>query len=387
MNEIQIVDESKFKVIVNRIWKALHNTTFLYILKRVLRSLLTALLIVVVIIALVRLVPETRLYDIKQYQKLYNSGNQIAAEQFKIQQLYIAGRVDKNGTPITVLESVLKYLYYIFPIYKEIPISWTVDKNPIEPLKYWKGYIYFGRSINQNDNVEVLFIQKCGISFKISLWTLLFGYLIGYPLGIAMAKKPGGVVDKIGNAFIVLNYAIPALVFYLFMKDVFGDFNYEVTIDGVTSLVYPFGYRYDKDNVFSLIPPIFCMVFLSIPGVIIYLRRFMIDELSSDYVKFARAKGLSENRIMYTHVLRNAIVPLVRNIPATFIFSIVGSYFVEKIWNINGTGKMLTDAIRQNDFPVVQGLTLIFALMSMLAFLLGDIITVFFDPRIKLQND
>ena len=113
----------------------------------------------------------------------------------------------------------------------------------------------------------------------------------------------------------------------------------------------------------------------------------MVDELTADYVKFARSKGLSENRIMYTHVLRNAIVPLVRNIPATFIFAVVGSYFVEKIWSIDGTGKMLTDAISKIDMSMIQGMTVIYALMSMAAFLLGDIITVFFDPRIKLQDD
>ena len=183
-----------------------------------------------------------------------------------------------------------------------------------------------------------------------------------------MAKKPGGVVDKIGNVFIVLNYAIPALVFYLFMREIFGDPN------GIFGALN-FGYRYEKEKWVTMVPPIFCMVFLSIPGVIIYLRRFMVDELTADYVKFARSKGLSENRIMYTHVLRNAIVPLARNIPATFIFAVVGSYFVEKIWTIDGTGKLLTDSITKIDVSMIQGMTVIYALMSMAAFLLGDIIT------------
>ena len=195
-----------------------------------------------------------------------------------------------------------------------------------------------------------------------------------------MAKKPGGLLDKAGNVFIVLNYAIPALVFYLFMQVILGDKN---GIFGFLNL----GLRYVPGDPRTLVAPIFCMVFLSIPGQIIWLRRFMIDELSSDYVKFARSKGLSENRILYTHVLRNAAVPLIRNIPAVFIGSIMGSYYVEAIWGIPGTGGTLITGVQNLDVAIVQGLTIIYALLGMLSFLLGDVITVFFDPRIKLTGE
>ena len=115
----------------------------------------------------------------------------------------------------------------------------------------------------------------------------------------------------------------------------------------------------------------------------------MVDELSSDYVKFARSKGLSENTIMYKHVFRNACVPLVRGLPATFLGAIIGSYYVEYIWTIPGTGILLIQGLQGSspDVQLVQGLTVIYAALSMLSFLLGDIITVFFDPRIKLTAD
>ena len=382
MNDAKIISQKKdVKQVLNSIWKALHNQTFLYILKRVLRSLLTTALIIAVVTALIRLTPEIKLYDVKQYSRILGGGSNpakvAAAEKFRIAQLYLAGRYDKQRNKISVLENILQYIYWVLPIYKEIPFRWN---NNGDVLDTWTGYIYFGRSVTTTKFVHVLFFKKIGISLKMALWALLFTYLIGYPLGIAMAKKPGGVIDKIGNVFIVLNYAIPSLVFYLFMCQLFGDPN------GIFGSL-DFGYFYDPERWQTLVPPIFCTVFLSIPGVIIYLRRFMIDELTSDYVKFARSKGLSENRIMYTHVLRNAIVPLARNIPATFIFAIVGSYFVETIWGIDGTGKLLTNAISNSDMPLIQGLTVIYAIMSMVAFLLGDIITVFFDPRIKLQED
>lgn len=133
---------------------------------------------------------------------------------------------------------------------------------------------------------------------------------------------------------------------------------------------------------------IFSIVFLSIPGTSLWVRRFMVDELSSDYVRFARSKGLSENRILYTHVLKNAMVPLIRNIPAVFITSIIGSYFVEMIWSIPGTGNLMISALRAQrpNVPVIQGLTVIYSLLSMTAFLLGDIATALYDPRVKLVH-
>ena len=210
--------------------------------------------------------------------------------------------------------------------------------------------------------------------------SVFFTYLVGFPLGIAMAKKPGGVVDKIGTAFIVLNYAIPAIVFYLFVNTWTGN------KQGMWGWAQ-FDYTYVEGDPRTLIMPIFCIFFLSLPGLIIWVRSFMVDELNSDYVKFARSKGLSENRIMYFHVFRNASVPLIRNIPATLLGAIIGSYFVESIWVIPGTGKELVQALQGTpDVPAIQGLTVLYATISMMAFLLGDLITVFFDPRIRLTS-
>ena len=369
--------------VLKAIGKGFKNETFLYILRRILSSCLTAILIVAVVTALIRLLPETSLYSISQYNKLLAQGKKAGlgdaiAEAYKAKQLYQYGRCTIDGTPVSVLRNILQYIYWILPIYKEVPFKWDTRYQKV--LESWEGFVYFGRSIDRKEFVSDMLKNNMGISFKITLITVFFTYLIGYPLGIAMAKKPGGIVDKIGNVFIVLNYAIPALVFYLFMQKILGN------PEGVFGSM-KFNYFYDPENQITLFPPIFCMVFLSIPGVIIWLRRFMIDELSSDYVKFARSKGLSENRIMYTHVLRNAIVPLVRNIPATFIGAIVGSYFVEAIWKIDGTGGLLITGLQKMDIPVVQGLTVIYALLGMISFLLGDIITVFFDPRIRLKAE
>lgn len=368
--------ESKFLVFFRE--KIIENMTLRYVLKRIGASLITLILLVAIVTALIRAIPDTKLYSMQVYNKIKGSLGATIADNYIKKELYKYGRYTIDGRPVSVIENILTYIYYILPIYKEVPYAF--DLNYEKAIKSWKGFIYLGRSISTNEFVAEDLIQSMPISLYISLISVFFTYLLAFPLGVSMAKKPGGIVDKIGTVFIVLNYAIPALVFYLLLWSFAGDKNGPLGF-------FSFGYRFDESNFFgSLFIPIFAIVFLSIPGVIVWVRRFMVDELNSDYVKFARSKGLSENSIMYTHVLRNASVPLVRNIPATLLSAMIGSYFVEKIWSIPGTGKMLINALNSTDVSAIQGLTFLYSAISMLAFLLGDLVTVAFDPRIKLQG-
>ena len=381
MMELAIINKPKSKQEKEhgKIYAALHNATFLYIVKRLLTSLLTLILLAMLVTALIRMLPDTTFYDVKTYELLEAKAGTTVANRWRTSMLFSVGFVDMTGRRISIIESVGTLVYWILPIYKKIPIAWST--TTYEPIKFWEGLIYLGRSSsNRNEYVLDLISERMGISFTISIVVVALTYITGIPLGVAMAKKPGGVVDKIGNIFIVLNYAIPALVFYLLMNTLFG----RILVDGSPL----FNYYYDKESPFlTLIPPIFCVWFLSIPGLSIWVRRFMTDELSSDYVKFARSKGLSESTIMYRHVFRNAFVPLVRNIPATLLGAFIGSYFIEYIWLIPGTGVLLVRGLQGTipDVQLVQGLTIIYGAVSMLSFLLGDIITVFADPRIKLE--
>lgn len=361
--------------------RAFHNGTFVYIVRRILSSLFTLFLLTAIVTALLKLLPETKFYSASEYRTLRGRLGVEGADRWKMMQLYLTGRRHRNGTEISVIESILTYFYYILPIPKSIPEQFNSSYTVVE--KYYQTFSYFGRAVSEpGDNIIThIFASKMGISFLISILTTFFCYLFGIPLGIAMAKKPGGVVDKIGNVFIVLNYAIPGLVFYLLMNNIMG------RTDSIFG-VFNFGTRVYPDRWQSYFPPIFCMVFLSIPGTTIWVRRYMVDELSSDYVKFARSKGLSENAIMYKHVFRNACVPLVRGLPATFIGAIIGSYYVENIWTIEGTGRLLVGALGGTpDVQLVQALTFLYAALSMLSFLLGDIVTVFADPRIRILED
>ena len=371
---------------VNRFFKAiseaLKNKTFHYILKRILTSLLTLVLIVAVVTALIRLLPDTKFYDVKEYNTISQKIGRAGAENYKNRTLFLVGRRDLQGNEVSVLHSIFEYIYWVLPIPKTIVTKW--NSNYTQALETSTFLVYLGKSQNISGwpYVTDLLASRMGISFAISIICTVFTYIFSVPLGIAMAKKPGGPVDKVGNIFIVLNWAIPGLVFYLLMNSIMG------RPDGIFGWGN-FGFFYESGKWWTLVPPIFCIVFLSIPGLAIWVRRYMVDELSSDYVKFARSKGLSENTIMYKHVFRNAVIPLVRGLPATFIGAIVGSYYIEYIWTIPGTGILLIQGLQGStpDVQLVQGLTVIYAALSMLSFLLGDIVTVFFDPRIKLESD
>ena len=188
-----------------------------------------------------------------------------------------------------------------------------------------------------------------------------------------MASRKDKFIDKFGKIYSVLIDAIPAIVYYFLIMILF---------QRVLNLTTFFD-RYDPS---TWLAPLLSLIIAGIPGIAIWVRRYMVDELGSDYVKFAKAKGLSKNRIMFVHVLRNAVVPLVRTIPTAFIFSLLGSYYVEKIYSIPGLGQTLINAINKQDNPLVQGLVIIFAFVSTFAYLIGDITTAMVDPRISLTS-
>ena len=161
----------KAKKVFSVILKALKNPTFLYILRRILSALFTAILIVAVVTALIRLLPETSLYDIKLYNKLPKA----AADRYKTACLFQYGRCDLYGNPISIFENIVQYIYWMLPIYKEIPIKWDAKYDKV--LDEFKGTIYFGRSIVQNKFVTDMLVERMGISMKITrlrLWSIRF---------------------------------------------------------------------------------------------------------------------------------------------------------------------------------------------------------------------
>ena len=118
-----------------------------------------------------------------------------------------------------------------------------------------------------------------------------------------------------------------------------------------------------------------------------WTRRYVVDQLNKDYVKFARAKGNTEGRITFGHMLRNALVPMAQNLPASILLTISGSIYIESLYSIPGMGNLLLSAITRQDNPLVQALVLIYSSLGIFGLLLGDLLMVICDPRIKLVRE
>lgn len=136
----------------------------------------------------------------------------------------------------------------------------------------------------------------------------------------------------------------------------------------------------------SSIMPVICLALGSIASYALWMRRYMIDELTKDYIKLAKIKGLSSRTIMFRHVLRNAFVPMAQNLPSSFMLTISGSLLVERFFSVPGMGPLLTDAITRYDLNMVRGLVLLYSLLGVFGLFLGDVLMTIFDPRIRLTG-
>jgi oligopeptide transport system permease protein len=235
------------------------------------------------------------------------------------------------------------------------------------------GTVFFLGGGNNGKFVLDLISEKMVISFRIGIIAVIVELLLGYPMGIMMAKNKDGVFDRIGKTYIITIDAIPGVAYYYIWMALFAGI-------GLPTI-------YDAGNVATFIAPSLTMGFTGMAGIALWVRRFMLDEFNSDYVKFARAKGLSENRIMYTHVLRNAIVPLVRSIPAAILGALLGTFYIEKIYGIDGIGGLLVTSEASNDYFVLQGIIVVSSLISIISYLAGDIVTAVVDPRVSFSKE
>jgi oligopeptide transport system permease protein len=308
-----------------------------YILKRSFQSIISVLLVVISVFLLLRLMPVSGYFTRDDYINM--------TEQMRNAYLKSIGVLD----------------------------------NPLIQLKDFFVNIFhgdLGRSITVYPKMEItqILAQKAPYSIKFGLAGMSISVVLGVSLGIAMARFKGKLVDTLGTIYIVLVRAIPSLI-YLFLIQIWvtGFFGWPMVF-------------YD-DQPISWILPTASIALAGIAWYAIWLRRFMVDEENKDYIKFARAKGLSQKYIIKKHVLRNAIVPLVQYLPVQLLLTIAGSLIVENIYSIPGMGGLLVYAIRQQDNNLVQILVLIYSVLGVVGVFIGDILMVLVDPRIKLEEN
>ncbi len=217
-------------------------------------------------------------------------------------------------------------------------------------------------------------LSQIGYSFVIGIISVVLSYLLGVPLGIIMARKKDRLIDKIGTVYIVFIIAVPSLA-YIFLFKAIG-----------YNLGLPTTFNMDSGSWLMYVLPVISLSLPSIATLMKWLRRYMIDQMNSDYVKFARSGGLSEREIFSGHILKNAIIPLVHGIPGTVLGALVGAIITERVYVVPGAGNLLTKAINMYDNGVIVGVTLFYATLSVISIILGDVLMSMVDPRINFTS-
>ena len=217
-------------------------------------------------------------------------------------------------------------------------------------------------------------MSKLGYSFVIGILEVILSYFLGVPLGIIMARKKDKLIDKLGTLYIVFIIAVPSLAYIFMFKAIGGQ------------LGLPTTFNMDSKNKLMYVLPIISLALPAIASLMKWLRRYMIDQMNSDYVKFARSGGLSDSEIFSKHILKNAIIPLVHDIPASILFAMTGAIITERVYVVPSAGNLLTEAINKYDNGVIIGVTLFYALLSVTAVIVGDVLMSLVDPRISFSS-
>ena len=346
------------------------NPLLHYSIKRVLSSLISISLAMLVTFFLIRIAKPAdatcsrMFYDPKLPEEVYLAKCNAWKENM--------------GLSGSVAEQLVKFFFSVIPFPKlicETHFDSIINKmvfSDCRVIVFDLGRIYGISGIEDGMLVTDYMLSRMGISFKIGIFAVIIELALGYPFGILMAKYQNGVFDKIGKTYIMIIDAIPGVAYYYIWM-------------AILCIIFRLPYKYSADNIASYLPAIITMGIGGMSGIGLWVRRYMVDEFNGDYVKFARSKGLSENRIMGIHILRNAVVPLVRTFPSAVIGALMGSYFVESMYSINGIGGALLEAQNTSNTWLLQGIILFSAFLSVISYLLGDIVTASVDPRISFE--
>ncbi|WP_426139570.1 microcin C ABC transporter permease YejB [Pseudomonas sp. DWP3-1-2] len=276
---------------------------------------------------------------------------------------------------------------------KEIERQYGFDKPLHERM--WlmlKSYaqLDFGNSFFRGAKVTDLILQKMPVSISLGLWATLLTYLISIPLGIRKAVKHGSHFDIWSSTAIIIGYAMPAFLFAMLLVVVFAggtSLNW-FPVRGLVSDNFAELTTVGKiaDYFWHLVLPVSSLVIGGFATLTILTKNSFLNEITRQYVVTARAKGLSERRVLYGHVFRNAMLLVVAGIPQAFIsVFFAGSLLIEVIFSLDGLGRMSYEAAVSRDYPVVFGSLFIFTLFGLLIKLVGDICYTLVDPRIDFS--
>jgi microcin C transport system permease protein len=264
---------------------------------------------------------------------------------------------------------------------------------PVRYVEMIGNFLRFdlGRSFLQNKDVWTLIKEKLPVSISLGLWTFLFSYLISIPLGVMKAMYEGSRFDAMTTLVVLVGYAIPGFVLGLLLIVLFagGTFFDVFPLRGLTSdnwaeLSWP---ARIVDYFWHLALPLTCLVIGSFAIVTMLTKNTFVEEMRKQYVLVARAKGVSQTRVLFKLIFRNALIPLITGFPAAFIGAFfAGSVLIETLFSLDGLGLLSYEAIVRRDYPVVLGSLYLFTLIGLVVKLIADVLYVVVDPRVQFQS-
>ena len=249
----------------------------------------------------------------------------------------------------------------------------------------------FGESYFRSISVLDLVWEKLPVSITLGLWSTLIAYIISIPLGIRKAIKDGSTFDTWTSAAIIVAYAIPGFLFAILLLVMFAGGSYfqwfplrGLTSDNFNDLNF---IQKILDYFWHIFLPVLASTISSFATLTLLTKNSFLDEIKKHYVTTAKAKGISEKKILYGHVFRNAMLIVIAGFPGLFLgVFLSGSLIIETIFSLDGLGRLAFEATVARDYPVVFGTLYFFGLIGLAVGILSDLMYVFVDPRIDFES-
>ena len=275
---------------------------------------------------------------------------------------------------------------------EEIKALYGFDKPATE--RFWMMLGQFarfdlGKSFFYPKDVWALIQEKLPVSISLGLWTFFISYLVSVPLGIAKAVRAGSRFDTVTSLIVLVGYAIPGFVLGVALLVIFGGQLQWFPLRGLTSSNWEqlsWGAKV-ADYLWHIALPVTASVLGAFAVTTMLTKNAFLEEIRKQYVLTARAKGLSERRVLWRHVMRNALIPIVTGFPAAFIGAFfTGSLLIETLFSLDGLGLLSYESVIRRDYPVVLGTLYLFTLIGLVTKLISDLCYVWVDPRVKFDR-
>ncbi len=274
---------------------------------------------------------------------------------------------------------------------EEIRQLYGFDKPPA--VRFWqmlKSFARFdlGTSFYQHKDVWQLMKEKLPVSISLGLWTFFISYGVAVPLGVAKAVRAGSRFDFVTTLLVLIGYAIPGFVLGVALLVVFGGQLQWFPLRGLISSNWhslSWGAKI-ADYLWHITLPVIAMVLGSFAVTAMLTKNSFLEEIRKHYVLTARAKGLGERQVLWKHVFRNALIPIITGFPAAFIGAFfTGALLIETLFSLDGLGLLSYESVIRRDYPVVLGTLYFFTLIGLVTKLISDLCYVWVDPRVKFD--